>query len=293
MTAFAEAFHTKDIQTDGRPFAVHLVEPALGCGCVIVACPHSGRFYPPELIAASNLDPFTLRRSEDAFVDHLFQDAPSHGAYLMTNTFARAFVDVNRSPEELDPELILDMTGHRTAMLTDRVKAGLGVVPRTVGDNLMIYSAPLTWRDIQARLREVHRVWHENLAMCLNSSLVKCGKVLLLDCHSMPNAASGDARYDIVLGDRFAEACSPTIMAEAMSLLQEAGLKVGRNNPFAGGYATRTYGQTRCGQHALQIEVNRSLYMVEGALTLRNGFDQIRALMGKLVARLVEVTDRM
>lgn len=281
------------IALPARPHSVRYVKPMAMRGGVIVACPHSGRFYPPELAANSVLDPLALRRSEDAFVDLLFQDAPSQGALLLVNEFARAFVDVNRDPDELDPKLVFDLVSPQTRTISERVKAGLGVIPRTVGDGLSIYNRPLSLHEAQSRLAEVHQPWHGALETSLSQVTQLNGSVILLDCHSMPNHAAGDPRSDIVLGDRFGASCAPKIMVQVAGLLKERGLKVARNNPYAGGYTTRRHGQPFRDHHVLQIEINRSLYMVEGALTVRPQFNKVRGIMSDLIAMLTSVSQAL
>jgi N-formylglutamate amidohydrolase len=273
-----------------RPDCVRHVRPSAASGGVIVACPHSGRFYPPELAASSVLDPLTLRRSEDAFVDLLFQDAPARGALLLVNEFARAFVDVNREPDELDPKLIFDIASAGPNALSERVRAGLGVIPRTVGDGLSIHNRSLSLHEVQLRLAEVHEPWHTAIEHSLSQVQEINGSVILLDCHSMPNHAAGDPRSDIVLGDRFGASCAPIIMAQAAAFLKDQGLKVARNNPYAGGYTTRRHGHPSYHHHALQIEINRSLYMVEGALTLRPQFNDVRRIMSDLILMLANIS---
>jgi N-formylglutamate amidohydrolase len=273
-----------------RPRPIRLEHPRSQAMGVIVSCPHSGRFYPPELLKASVLDQFALRRSEDAFVDLLFQDTPSHGALLVVNEFARAFVDVNRSPGELDPKLIYDVLPSEAEASSDRVKAGLGVIPRTVGDGVSIYVRRMARQDAVVRLQEVHEPWHQMLEDCLMSAVTSNGVALLLDCHSMPCGASGEPSFDVVLGDRFGASCAPLIMTEAIRFLRSAGLSVGRNDPYAGGYTTRRHGQVHRQHHALQIEINRSLYMVEGAMNLRPSFGFVRQTMSDLVAHLVRIS---
>lgn len=279
----------KDDRRAQRPKAV-LVRPANAPHSgLVVACPHSGRYYPPELQNISRLDAFTLRRSEDAFVDKLFEGAPAIGADLLVNCYARAFVDVNRDESELDPEVISEL-GISASKLTDRVKAGLGVIPRTVGDGIDIYRAKLDAADVRSRLDEVYTPWHDAIHRHLNAAYDQREVCVLLDCHSMPNAASGEPAVDIVLGDRFGSSCAPILMHEALACLRESGFKVGRNDPYAGGYSTIRHANVVAGRHGLQIEINRSLYMVEGALTPRACFSDITHAMTKFVARLAQVT---
>jgi N-formylglutamate amidohydrolase len=272
-----------------RPKPVRQILPMQGHKGLVVACPHSGRYYPPELLAASRLDQFGLRRSEDAFVDILFGDAPTHGASLLVSEFARAFVDVNRSMDELDPKLIEGSFFRGTNPPSERVKAGLGVVPRTVGEGILIYKGTMTRQAADARIREVHVPWHEAIEAHMTRALELTGVALLLDCHSMPSRASGQPACDIVVGDRFGDSCAPVFANSAISFLRAQGLHVARNNPFAGGYSTSRHGQPLQRRHAMQIEINRSLYMVEGTLKLRPEFDEIGIMMSKFVSHLAEL----
>jgi N-formylglutamate amidohydrolase len=271
---------------EGRPAPLELTQGNTVDGCLVVACPHSGRFYPPEMLSLSRLDPFSLRRSEDAYVDLLFADAPRFSADLLVSQYARAYVDLNRCESELDPLLINDIPYHAAVKQTDRVKAGLGVIPRTVGDNMNIYDAPLSMAAARERISAVHKPWHSAIETCMAQARARCGVAILLDCHSMPMQAAGDPAVDIVLGDRFGSSCAPALMNAAFGCLRDAGLSVARNDPYAGGYSTIRHSNDSLGYHALQIEINRSLYMVEGALTQRTNFKQISDIMGKLVACL-------
>ncbi|GIU67661.1 N-formylglutamate amidohydrolase [Candidatus Phycosocius spiralis] len=252
----------------------------------MVTCPHSGRFYPKDLLDAACLDRLALRRSEDAFVDELFLDAPLAGAYWLTTDYARAFVDLNRDCEELDPALVIDLPPEKSGFSSPRVEAGLGVIPRTVGDGIAIYAKSLTYQEIQARLCQVYVPWYDALDELLARIMAQVGHFLLLDCHSMPSAASGIPRYDIVLGDRYGVSCDPIFIEEADRFLSDLGFKVARNYPFAGGYSIHRYGHPTLMRHALQIEINRSLYMVEGALIKKSVFSDLRRMFGEFVGHL-------
>ena len=272
-----------------RPAAFRLTRPADDKAGVIVCCPHSGRFYPEELLRATKLDRLALRRSEDAFVDELLHSAPQLGASLLVTDFARAYVDLNRGLDELDPELIEDVPVGERRVPSPRVLAGLGVIPRTVGDGVDIYMRRLAFAEAQSRLREVYLPWHDAIAGLIDENKHRLGQAVLLDCHSMPASASGSPESDIVLGDRFGASCAPIFMAEAYDFLRAKGFRVARNNPYAGGFATERYGKPAQNQHSLQIEINRSLYMVEGAMSKRAGFAAISEALTGLVSRMVEV----
>jgi N-formylglutamate amidohydrolase len=255
-----------------------------------VASAHSGRHYPQELLSASRLDRHTLRRSEDAWVDHLFASAPGCGAPLVTTDYARAFVDLNRARDELDPMLV-DGVSH-AGPRSMRVMAGLGVLPRSIGDGEAIYRHRLSQAEAQARLQTVYDPYHAALSRQLAAARTRHGESLLLDCHSMPAIAAGSTGMDVVLGDRFGAACMPVVSEAARACLVAAGLRVARNAPYAGGHVTGLHGRPHHGSQALQIEINRSLYMVEGALTLRPGFEALKTVMGELMTVLAQLRPR-
>ncbi len=274
-----------------RPPAYRLLRPADGRSGVIVCCPHSGRFYPDDLLRNSKLDRLALRRSEDAFVDELMAASPKLGATLLLADYARAYVDLNRSPDELDPDLIHDLPAGDRRVPSPRVLAGLGVIPRTVGDGVEIYAGRLSFDAAQARLNEVYVPWHAAIEGLIEAEREAVGQSVVLDCHSMPASASGTPENDIVLGDRFGASCAPIYTTEAFSFLRSKGLRVARNNPYAGGYATERYGKPAQHQHSLQIEINRSLYMVEGAMSKRSSFAHVAEILSGLVARIVEIAE--
>jgi N-formylglutamate deformylase len=280
------------VDAAGPPRAVRVMAPAAPRGGLVLASPHSGRHYPAALIAASRLDRLALRKSEDAFVDELFAAAPALGATLVTTDFARAWIDMNRAPDELDPALI-DGLGKAPLQTSPRVQAGLGVVPRSVGDGAMIYAKRIPAGEALARVRELHAPYHAALSGALDAARRARGLCVLLDCHSMPSAASGTPSVDVVLGDRFGAACAPALTQAAQDALRAAGLSVARNAPYAGGYATERHGKPGDRRHALQIEINRGLYMVEGAMQRRETFAAVRAAMDALVLALIEAGEAM
>jgi N-formylglutamate amidohydrolase len=269
------------------PQAVRLIpgEGAAGPSWLVVASPHSGRHYPAALLAASKLDLHRLRRAEDAWVDHLFASAPHAGATFITTDYARCWLDLNRAADELDPQLIkgLPVVGLNDSL---RVQAGLGVIPRTVGEGGAIYRHRIERSDAEARLAMIYRPYHAALDTALSRARTLYGASLLLDCHSMPSGLSDVGDADVVLGDRFGIACARSISDAAMATLKAAGLKVTRNAPFAGGHITELHGQPGAKRHALQIELRRGLYMNEATMEPHSGFAPLRAVLEELVAVL-------
>jgi len=251
------------------------------CG-IVVTSPHSGRYYPPALLVAAKLDTFDLSKSEDAWVDELVAGTPEAGACLLMANYARVYVDLNRDPDELDTSMYAGRLEGSVPKRSPRVAAGLGVIPRIVNDGRDIYRGRLAWAEADQRLSTVYRPYHAKLRSLIDQTLMAFGATLLIDTHSMPAKGSGDPAPDIVLGDRYGSSCASMITAIAEHFLAQRGYRVVRNMPYAGGWTTEYYGKPFDASHALQIEINRSLYMNEA--TMERFEDGIKRLRGDLAA---------
>ncbi len=272
--------------------AYQLQMPDVRTTSVVFASPHSGRDYPWSFVRRSVLDERTLRSSEDAFVDQLFDSAPHQGAPLLTATYPRAWVDVNRSSDELDPALIEGLARHSH---NPRVASGLGVVPRVVANGRAIYRGKLTRREADTRISEVWRPWHEAIQTLLDESHALFGEAVLIDCHSMPHEAIESLSHpkgvlpDIVLGDRFGAAAGSKIVDRIEAAFAAAGLRVARNAPFAGAFVTQHYGRPARRQHVVQVEIDRALYMNEQAIRPNGNFQTFVGLMETVTAEIAEI----
>lgn len=259
---------------------------------VVFASPHSGHDFAWNFLRRSILDERAIRSSEDAFVDQLFACATDYGAPLLTCTAPRAFIDVNRSIDELDPALI---EGVGKSAHNPRVASGLGVVPRVVANGRAIYSGKITLREAKARIDEYWHPYHDALTVLLDDSRALYGEAILIDCHSMPREAietisvAKGGLPDIVIGDRFGAAADGAILEMVEAAFHRAGLKTARNAPFAGGYVTQHYGRPARGQHVLQIEIDRSLYMNETMIRPNGNFKAFESVMRKVVAEISEI----
>ena len=265
--------------------------PAAQTMPMVVASPHSGANYPAEFVAASRLDPLTLRRSEDAFVDELFAASPRLGAPMLAARFPRAYLDVNREAWELDPAMFADALPDWVNVRSPRVRMGLGTIARVVASGEEIYDGKLSFAEARVRVEQLYHPYHTALGQLVDDTAAEFGFCLVVDCHSMPSGASGSAARelaDIVLGDCHGAACAPQIVECARKHLARRGFAVALNAPYAGGFTTGHYGRPRHGRHALQIEINRALYMDERNYHRRPGFDRLREEMAGLIARLGE-----
>jgi N-formylglutamate amidohydrolase len=269
---------------------------------LIFASPHSGRLYPRDMMAASALSAHSIRRSEDALVDELILGGVRHGASVIAATYARAYIDVNREPYELDPTMFEDELPDFARGRSARVAAGLGSIARIVAEGQEIYSRKLTFADARSRIERVHAPYHAALQALIGEARADAGVVVLIDWHSMPSAAartlgqSGDSASvgtcDLVLGDRFGAACAPAVTALAQRELEAVGYRVARNAPYAGGYTTEFYGKPLAGVHALQIEINRALYLDEATLEPHDGFARLKQDLEGVFAALASQARR-
>jgi N-formylglutamate amidohydrolase len=258
---------------------------------LVFASPHSGRDYPEEMMAAAALDATAIRRSEDAFVDELIGAAPATGVAILTARLARAYMDVNREPFELDPSMFADELPDFARARTARVAAGLGAIARIVSEGQEIYARKLTFAEARGRIERAHRPYHAALARLLGEAHAAHGLAVLIDWHSMPAAAARQGprgrACDMVLGDRFGAACSATLTNRVEAELVGLGYRVARNTPYAGGYTTEHYGRPARRTHALQIEINRALYLDEARLEPTEGFARLKADLETLTRALV------
>jgi N-formylglutamate amidohydrolase len=252
----------------------------------VFASPHSGRVYPQGLLQLSRLSAIALRRSEDAYVDTLFADAVMLGAPLIAARFPRAWLDVNRAPGELDPAMFDGKLTVPLDQASPRVNAGLGVIPRIVRDGAEIYRVKLKPADAEERLTCLHASYHRALAALVRDTHLRFATAVVIDCHSMPSAAPAP---DVVLGDRYGTAASHALLRRAEQAFQSQGFTVGRNVPYAGGYTTHLYGQPAKGIHALQIEVNRALYLDEDRIEMLSAFPWVRGRLTSALRELVGI----
>lgn len=248
---------------------------------VVFNSPHSGRNYPTDFIAASNLNEKALRSSEDFLVDELFAGIPALSCPLLKANFPRAFLDVNREPWELDPKMFSDKLPGFVTTNSIRIAGGLGTIARKVSERQNIYRDKLTFEHAQTRINRYYFPYHAALKQCIKDTHKKFGQVLLIDCHSMPSSVGGffsrqKIKPDIILGDRFGASCEGQFVDRLENLFSRAGLNVARNRPYAGGYITAQYGRPHRAVHAIQVEINRGLYMNEKTLTRAQGFDKLQ-----------------
>ena len=255
---------------------------------VVFSSPHSGRDYPAALLRDTVLDPLALRSSEDAFVDDLFGAATACGAPLIAATAPRAWIDVNRARDELDPSLIRGVP-HRPFGV--RVASGLGVIPRVVANGRAIYARKLSRAEAEARIAAIWLPYHAALERLMDAAQARFGCAILIDCHSMPPEALDGTRFpagrpDVVLGDRFGAAAAPWVTRGVEAAFRAEGFAVLRNMPFAGAHIAERHGAPARGRHVVQVEIDRALYLDPSSVAPGPGYDRLRARLDRVVAAI-------
>ncbi|MDO5705797.1 MAG: N-formylglutamate amidohydrolase [Paracoccus sp. (in: a-proteobacteria)] len=256
---------------------------------VIFGSPHSGSLYPDWFLAGTTLPRNVLRSSEDAFVDQLISAAPDHGAAMLTARYPRCLIDLNRGPDEIDPQLVRGVPRHP---LNQRTMAGLGVIPRVVTQGRVIHHSPIDRTEAERRINRYWRPYHGALATLIASARARFGQAILIDMHSMPRDALGHlsgSRPDIVLGNRHGLSASARISDAIAAAFETEGWHVRRNAPFAGAYIASAYGRPAQNIHVVQVEIDRSLYMDETTITPLPGFGEFAERMTRVVAALSQL----
>jgi N-formylglutamate amidohydrolase len=272
------------------PFEI--VEPEAVRGPVLFNSPHSGSTYPETFLRQSQLDIGTLRRSEDSFVDELFAGVVAQGYPLMHAHFPRCFVDVNREPYELDPRMFEGRLPSFANTRSMRVAGGLGTIARVVGDAQEIYGRRIPVDDALTRIESLYKPYHRALRRLFSRLHRDFGAAVLIDCHSMPSTAGQRderPRPEFVIGDRYGTSCTGVVTEVVEQTLRELGYTVSRNKPYAGGFITEHYGNPAAGLHAIQLEINRALYMDERRHGRTSGFGRLTADLEVLAHRVGDI----
>lgn len=282
---------------DDTPFPApdpgfRLIGPRVPATPVLISVPHAGRDYPPSLLADAAVPEARLRQLEDRHADALVAKALALGATAIVATRARAWIDLNRDPREMDPGMIegpLPGGLHASA----RTRAGLGLVPRRLGGSLELWRRKLSAAELAERVTRLHQPYHASIAEMLEAARARHGLAILLDCHSMPPLrpdASG-MRAGLVIGDRFARSAAPVLVDRIEAAARNAGLQVARNTPYAGGHVLERHADPARGVHAIQIEIDRSLYLDETLDAPGPGLAAMQALLGEIWVMLGREAD--
>lgn len=271
--------------TSSKTLRVYPGSPEVPASAVVVSVPHAGTLVPLEDAPLLALTGKGLLKDADLHVDKLVQRVPALGVPVVTALVSRYVLDVNRAPDDVDREVCPEI--ERPARPSAR-----GLCWRTTTDGAAVLARPLRLAELRSRLQRIHEPYHETLAELLRERRERFGFAVLLDVHSMPSLGRpghtdpGARRADIVPGDLRGTSCSPLLSRLVIDHFSAAGLNVRANDPYMGGYVTKQHGRPARGVHALQIELNRDLYMDEAS------FAFVDDKAGVLAGLLTELVDK-
>lgn len=266
-----------------------LTRPTSPATALVVEVPHAGLDIPADLKQDIAAPDDCVWRDADLHVDKLYSNVPSVGARLLTAKLSRYVIDLNRAPDDVDPLTVADHPAPKG-------QQPRGVVWRLTTDGRNVLKRPLRYQDLQARLARVHQPYHEQLAAELSRTREEFGFAILVAGHSMPSVGRaghtdpGTRRADVVPGTRGRTSANPVVIDLVDAHFRDAGLSVRHDDPYKGGWTTQYYGRPKEHWHAIQIELNRALYMDEATGAIKTEpFEKLRNVLTELVAKLAEL----
>lgn len=264
---------------------------------LLLTLPHSGRLFPEEFFQLTNLKLEELRGNEDLFMDELLAPLTKEGIATLKMNVARAFIDANRDKIELDEKMYFDYPADKIIFENSKCRSGYGLIHRVTSSGKNIYTAPISYNEVQKRIKNVYDVYHKRLNALITKCCHKFGFCIVLDCHSMPSKICSifddNKTIDICLGDLFLQSCPIEISNILKNNLASEGYEVLKNVPYSGAYTTFNYCQPRKKIYTLQLEINRSLYANEQTLTKTHLFDKIQTDICSSVLNFAKVASHL
>ncbi len=258
---------------------------------LLVTIPHCGTVFPEEFLNTVKHDLKTLRKNEDIWVKDLLEPAITEGGVTAISlNINRAFIDVNRAKVELDTSMFYDYPKIDLGLNQQRSRYGLGIIHKLTADSLPIYDGLLSYKETEARIKNIYDLYHKRLQELVSKITNKFGFCLVLDCHSMPSKIcsiiSESPRIDICLGNLFEQSCPNKISFFVENELVRREYYVSKNRPYSGAYTTFNYCEPRKKSYTLQLEINRIIYANEETLEKNDNFQRVSHDLSKIVVNL-------
>lgn len=257
---------------------------------VLLSVPHAGRDYPADVYDALRLHPGALVRLEDRYADLLARRSIQLGQPVIMANRARAWIDLNRDEQDIDAEMVQGAVRADYPAPGVKQRGGLGLIPRRLSGDGDLWKRQFTRAEVEHRITSLHQPYHEAINEVLERMRQRFGVAILLDLHSMPpirSAVTGPAPQ-FVIGDRFGKSAASQYAELLMSRLQAHGFLAALNHPYAGAYILRRHAKPRANIHAIQLEVDRSLYLDPDLRQPGAGLPRLSALIPALVTAIAD-----
>jgi len=279
-----------------RPSRVHeafdFYGEAGGAGPVLFAVPHAGRCYAPALLARARVAPEVLMRLEDRHADRLADGLIDKGHCVLVARQPRALIDLNRDETDVDVRAIADAPWSFRGQPSAKVRGGLGLIPERLAHTGNLWREALPFAELRRRIEQVHRPYHHALGEALETARQRHGVALLIDIHSMPPLRQMPGMQApaprIVIGDRFGRSATDRLTDLCADIVRRHALPVAINAPYPGNHILARHGRPGQGIHAIQIEVDRSLYLAPDLMTPGPGLSQMQRLLSDLATIMTQ-----
>jgi N-formylglutamate amidohydrolase len=273
------------IDTDRKGFSLYNSDqPAFP---ILLSVPHAGRIYSPTLLDHLRVLPEELVRLEDRYADRLVQNAIAAGMPAIIAHQARAWIDLNRAEDDIDPDMILGRN-RSDCVPSAKARGGLGLIPRRLGGCGELWRGPHDWADVEQRIQADYRPYHLHIETTLKQMRDRFGVAILLDVHSMPPLSewNKESQPRIVVGDRYGKSAQAIYAETIMDVVRQHGIAPALNHPYPGDHMLRRHGQPQRNIHAIQLEVDRSLYLDDLLRELGPGLADITGLLSDIAFAL-------
>lgn len=260
---------------------------------LIISSPHSGTLIDKNLSAKRNNDIYSFDSMQDMYVNEFSSGLDKCGFTVLQSNISRVVIDLNRNINEIDSKIIKNLPSDIEINLSDKVRAGIGLITTKDASGNKIYDEKLDWMEVRDRINNYYLPWHNALKIAVKNLSTKFKRVLIIDMHSMPSETIYNNQLaDFVIGNNFGKSSSDTAQKILSRVIESYGHSVSINDPYPGGYITKNYSSTDENIHCIQLEIKKSLYMNEKNFTKNDNFDEFSLNLKKIISKFFNEFDQ-
>ena len=260
---------------------------------LIISSPHSGTLLDKNLSAKRNNDIYSFDSMQDMYVNEFSSGLDKCGFTVLQSNISRVVIDLNRNINEIDSKIIKNLPSDIEINLSDKVRAGIGLIATKDASGNKIYDEKLDWMEVRDRINNYYIPWHNALKIAVKNLSTKFKRVLIIDMHSMPSETIYNNQLaDFVIGNNFGKSSSYTAQKILSRVIESYGHSVSINDPYPGGYITKNYSSTDENIQCIQLEIKKSLYMNEKNFTKNDYFDEFSLNLKQIISKFFNEFDQ-